>query len=540
MLKKEPVHNRLFKEYKFRQDMLNEMRQQYLYREGQKYTFIPIINNYIIKYKDNSKNISTDSQIYSVSKNNSFLYNNFNEDNINYRNSNNKQNKSSFLYSISDNKSINYKKVINLNNSKNFKNKSGKKISRANKKYSSSSKKILYNPNLSNLNGKYNYTYNNININRSMKKEDTDYSLNRNFTPSIYSTKINKSQNSNKIINKFSENAFGIKKTPKIIDNINSYNFINDNLTSFNFESNLTDINKNMSKEKITAKREDKISNTISNMNNKSSEKFRNIDNTPLLCQRITKENNIFENNVTIGDDNVFDYYGINLSNINTNNDNYNVDNYISKNITNKSSAFTEEINNVNSEYLKKPQNYLISIKSGNISGQNSNATADGLKIQNLFSDSFQSGKFSPYNKIILNSKKKINERNEITHSEKLKKNIDKCNNSINQTIGLEETNQTNSYLSYRKNKTTINNCSNFEFIGNKKINKLEIASNEVNEYFIDDDKNNSNNENMNENNDVSFQSLSDSKAFELAGYYVGDYVDKKQIVDILKIKQKK
>ena len=71
MLKKEPVHNRLFKEYKFRQDMLNEMRQQYLYREGQKYTFIPIINNYIIKYKDNSKNISTDSQIYSVSKNNS-------------------------------------------------------------------------------------------------------------------------------------------------------------------------------------------------------------------------------------------------------------------------------------------------------------------------------------------------------------------------------------------------------------------------------------------------------------------------------------
>ena len=44
----------------------------------------------------------------------------------------------------------------------------------------------------------------------------------------------------------------------------------------------------------------------------------------------------------------------------------------------------------------------------------------------------------------------------------------------------------------------------------------------------------------MNENNDVSFQSLSDSKAFELAGYYVGDYVDKKQIVDILKIKQKK
>ena len=30
--------------------MLNELKQRYLFKEGEKYTFYPIINNFIIRY----------------------------------------------------------------------------------------------------------------------------------------------------------------------------------------------------------------------------------------------------------------------------------------------------------------------------------------------------------------------------------------------------------------------------------------------------------------------------------------------------------
>ena len=42
--------NKLFNDYKVKQMMLNELQQRYLFIEGEKYTFFPIIKNYIIKY----------------------------------------------------------------------------------------------------------------------------------------------------------------------------------------------------------------------------------------------------------------------------------------------------------------------------------------------------------------------------------------------------------------------------------------------------------------------------------------------------------
>ena len=95
-----------------------------------------MINNYIIKHKNGSNNISDYTHPYTVPENESFLWNNFNynEDNGNYINSNNKQNKSNFLYSISD-KSVNYKKLANFNNLRIIKSKSTKKISKIKSNY---------------------------------------------------------------------------------------------------------------------------------------------------------------------------------------------------------------------------------------------------------------------------------------------------------------------------------------------------------------------------------------------------------------------
>ena len=40
--------NKLFEDYKRKEEIINQLQQQYLLREREKYTFFPIINNYII------------------------------------------------------------------------------------------------------------------------------------------------------------------------------------------------------------------------------------------------------------------------------------------------------------------------------------------------------------------------------------------------------------------------------------------------------------------------------------------------------------
>ena len=45
-------NNKLFNDYKKKQDILNQLQQKYSYKEGLEYTFFPIINNYIIKYQN--------------------------------------------------------------------------------------------------------------------------------------------------------------------------------------------------------------------------------------------------------------------------------------------------------------------------------------------------------------------------------------------------------------------------------------------------------------------------------------------------------
>lgn len=150
-------YDKLFNDYKAKQKMLNILQQRYLYKEGEKYTFCPIINNYIIKYKglycpdstnrDNSYGNScinhqnyNDMNNFNVYFDMKFLnsispdlkdkkisYSTKNDSNI-YGILKTLQNKNMYLSSI-DNKSKNKifkKKEINLSNS----NKSKKKTQR--------------------------------------------------------------------------------------------------------------------------------------------------------------------------------------------------------------------------------------------------------------------------------------------------------------------------------------------------------------------------------------------------------------------------
>ena len=57
-------HNKLFNDFKAKQRIINELQQKYLLKEGEKYTFYPIINNYIIKYNKPFFPTSTNTQIY--------------------------------------------------------------------------------------------------------------------------------------------------------------------------------------------------------------------------------------------------------------------------------------------------------------------------------------------------------------------------------------------------------------------------------------------------------------------------------------------
>ena len=77
-------HNKLFNDYKTKQRIMNELQQKYLFKEGEKYTFYPIINNYIIKYNKPFFPSSTSTQIYYDKP--SISINNLNNINRSYNN----------------------------------------------------------------------------------------------------------------------------------------------------------------------------------------------------------------------------------------------------------------------------------------------------------------------------------------------------------------------------------------------------------------------------------------------------------------------
>ena len=88
-----------------------------------------------------------------------------------------------------------------------------------------------------------------------------------------------------------------------------------------------------------------------------------------------------------------------------------------------------------------------------------------------------------------------------------------------------------------------INKIDSFGFNGQKiEKNNYKISNQQFNEYYFKKGNiydNDTKIDNFDEKNDLSIQSLSDSKVFEIANTYVDDHVDKTQVSGILTYKRK-
>ena len=134
----------------------------------------------------------------------------------------------------------------------------------------------------------------------------------------------------------------------------------------------------------------------------------------------------------------------------------------------------------------------------------------------------------------------------------KKKNNYDKNNNKKklnknkkilvkNKKVNKKETNESiNKIDSFAYNGQKIENIN---LNSNKNSNNYIISPNEFNEYHANNGKairNKNKEDKYNEDNDISIQSLSDSKVLEIANTYVNEHVDKTQVDEILTYKRKK
>ena len=191
---KEKNRYKLFDDYQKKQEIINQLRQQYLYKEGEKYTFFPIINNYIIKYR------------------NPFFINNVSTTEIN----NNKNIKNSFLpkYNMTFEKIKYENKYINKNRyNKNQKIKRVKIINHKN------NTKIIIIPN------EYNYKNNFLikkrsspNFRKKIKEEEVNNKTQR--KEMTLKTLINGEKMKDKMINKKIKNNISGNNIKKLINTI--------------------------------------------------------------------------------------------------------------------------------------------------------------------------------------------------------------------------------------------------------------------------------------------------------------------------------
>ena len=180
------------------------------------------------------------------------------------------------------------------------------------------------------------------------------------------------------------------------------------------------------------------------------------------------------------------------------------------------------DINQTNDETNQtNNQNDLLSkdniLKTINISNT---VSADDDKYKLSFIE-----KKNNYNKN--NNKKKLNKNKKILVK----------NKKVNKKETNESINKIDSFAYNGQKIETINLNSN------KNSNNYIISPNEFNEYHANNGKairNKNKEDKYNEDNDISIQSLSDSKVLEIANTYVNEHVDKTQVDEILTYKRKK
>ena len=489
-------YDKLFNDYKAKQKMLNILQQRYLYKEGEKYTFCPIINNYIIKYKglycpdstnrDNSYGNScinhqnyNDMNNFNVYFDMKFLnsispdlkdkkisYSTKNDSNI-YGILKTLQNKNMYLSSI-DNKSKNKifkKKEINLSNS----NKSKKKTQRY--QNNSNCLKDDFRTN----------SYDELNSENECQRGRNHYS---NFSGQY---KMIKEGNSIKTL--FSNKSH--------LSNKNNYLKCENKKTNTN---RIRKKDKNRDKNNIPAKMR----------REKSDDSKRNLSNISSISdeKHLLNENNI--NIMNISNLNSNDIYSKNKykRNRNVNENYYNYDNYSNQTNIDKTVSLKYLIQNEKSKNNSKPKkhsnindkkanklidsifnnkniniynakaNNSLMIKTNDIININLN---ENLKNMRIKSENYTS-KIQDFPILINNNQKKnnyinVNNNMDFNFTEN-KKNI---NNNLNENISLMKENENNlrNYLSLNKGKNETLKIKEFSQ-ENKKQNYNKIIDNNL------------------------------------------------------------
>ena len=489
-------YDKLFNDYKAKQKMLNILQQRYLYKEGEKYTFCPIINNYIIKYKglycpdstnrDNSYGNScinhqnyNDMNNFNVYFDMKFLnsispdlkdkkisYSTKNDSNI-YGILKTLQNKNMYLSSI-DNKSKNKifkKKEINLSNS----NKSKKKTQR----YQNNSNCLKDDFRIN--------SYDELNSENECQRGRNHYS---NFSGQY---KMIKEGNSIKTL--FSNKSH--------LSNKNNYLKCENKKTNTN---RIRKKDKNRDKNNIPAKMR----------REKSNDSKRNLSNISSISdeKHLLNENNI--NIMNISNLNSNDIYSKNKykRNRNVNENYYNYDNYSNQTNIDKTVSLKYLIQNEKSKNNSKPKKHsnindkkanklidsIFNNKNINIYNAKANNTLmiktndiininlnENLKNMRIKSENYTS-KIQDFPILINNNQKKnkyinVNNYMDFNFTEN-KKNI---NNNLNENISLMKENENNlrNYLSLNKGKNETLKIKEFSQ-ENKKQNYNKIIDNNL------------------------------------------------------------
>ena len=489
-------YDKLFNDYKAKQKMLNILQQRYLYKEGEKYTFCPIINNYIIKYKGlycpDSTNRDNSYENSCINHQNYNDMNNFNvyfdmkflnsispdlkDKKISYSTKNDSniygilktlQNKNMYLSSI-DNKSKNKifkKKEINLSNS----NKSKKKTQRY--QNNSNCLKDDFRTN----------SYDELNSENECQRGRNHYS---NFSGQY---KMIKEGNSIKTL--FSNKSH--------LSNKNNYLKCENKKTNTN---RIRKKDKNRDKNNIPAKMR----------REKSNDSKRNLSNISSISdeKHLLNENNI--NIMNISNLNSNDIYSKNKykRNRNVNENYYNYDNYSNQTNIDKTVSLKYLIQNEKSKNNSKPKkhsnindkkanklidsifnnkniniynakaNNSLMIKTNDIININLN---ENLKNMRIKSENYTS-KIQDFPILINNNQKKnnyinVNNNMDFNFTEN-KKNI---NNNLNENISLMKENENNlrNYLSLNQGKNQKLKIKEFSQ-ENKKQNYNKIIDNNL------------------------------------------------------------
>ena len=358
-------NNKLFNDYIKKEELINKLRQQYLYQEGEKYTFYPIINNYIFKFKYKQPYFINNNNKIAMTEPNKFFENKTYE----------KNNKSNNIFNqtrYNKNKKIKRIKILNGNiNKVNYiKNNKGSTPNFIinNKTESSLYKLKERNMTLKSLiqeeklkdkiiNKKMNYNMNKQNVNKIINKIFNKTNLKRNKTQTSFITNDELSYLTNKTYN-----------------NNNTYENINLQIKKIDIKNNRANI---IPKNK-------KINIDINKLSNESK-------NKKIIIYNKTLNNNLNNNKSPKKIIKIFPNNKLRINNIrqitnkqNSNNRYYNKINFNKTQMNNDETTLTSDYNELkgNKEIIYKNISFEIKKKKNELN--NIKKEDDDISIQSL------------------------------------------------------------------------------------------------------------------------------------------------------------